>query len=146
MALKEVIDSHVNLIEGAVTAERFEEERAFIMKNLDYIFKNLLPLIEKKLKVYSYNMRPEKKSTSSSTRTSLFFFFFLNFFFFFLWPSLRVGVLLVSVLKIINMEELKEKNKIVINRALAGILNLPVIFERHCSNGKVRLVYMKFYE
>ncbi|XP_072035094.1 LOW QUALITY PROTEIN: exocyst complex component 8-like [Amphiura filiformis] len=50
IALKEVIDSHVNLVEGAVIAERYEEERAFIMKNIDYIFKNLLPLVEKKLK------------------------------------------------------------------------------------------------
>ena len=44
------------------------------------------------------------------------------------------------------MEELEEKNKIVINRALPRILKLPVIFERHCSNDVVRLVYMKFCE
>ena len=51
IALKEVIDSHVTLISNAVTSERFEEERVFIMKNVDYMFKNLLPLIEKKFKV-----------------------------------------------------------------------------------------------
>ncbi|XP_071500482.1 exocyst complex component 8-like [Diadema antillarum] len=47
--LVEVFDNHIQLMESAVTAERFEEERQFILKNVDYIFKMLLPLIEKKL-------------------------------------------------------------------------------------------------
>ena len=49
--LVEVFDNHIQLVEGAVTSDRFEEERQFILKNVDYLFKTLLPLIEKKLTV-----------------------------------------------------------------------------------------------
>ncbi|XP_022090241.1 exocyst complex component 8-like isoform X2 [Acanthaster planci] len=48
--IKDVMDSHVHLMETAVTSDRFEDERHFIMKNVDYIFNRLLPLLEKKLK------------------------------------------------------------------------------------------------
>ncbi|XP_041480771.1 exocyst complex component 8-like isoform X2 [Lytechinus variegatus] len=47
--LVDVFDNHIQLVEGAVTSDRFEEERQFILKNVDYLFKTLLPLIEKKL-------------------------------------------------------------------------------------------------
>ncbi|XP_038076884.1 exocyst complex component 8-like [Patiria miniata] len=48
--IRDVMDSHVHLMETAVTSDRFDDERPFIMKNVDYIFNRLLPLVEKKLK------------------------------------------------------------------------------------------------
>ena len=45
------MESHVHLMETAVISDRFDDERPFIMKNVDYMFDRLLPLVEKKLKV-----------------------------------------------------------------------------------------------
>ncbi len=45
------MESHVHLMETAVTSDRFDDERPFIMKNIDYLFTVLLPHVEKKIKV-----------------------------------------------------------------------------------------------
>ena len=49
--IKDVMESHVHLMETAVMSDRFADERPFIMTNIDYLFTVLLPHVEKKIKV-----------------------------------------------------------------------------------------------
>ncbi|XP_033642017.1 exocyst complex component 8-like isoform X2 [Asterias rubens] len=48
--IKDVMESHVHLMETAVMSDRFADERPFIMTNIDYLFTVLLPHVEKKIK------------------------------------------------------------------------------------------------
>ncbi|XP_071945087.1 exocyst complex component 8-like [Antedon mediterranea] len=48
--IKDVFSNHVQLLEGAVTNEKFVEERQFIIKNADFLFSTLLDTVGGKIK------------------------------------------------------------------------------------------------
>lgn len=49
--ISEVTENHVDLMSVAAKSDRFEEERVNILKNIDYVFQEFLPLVESKIQV-----------------------------------------------------------------------------------------------
>lgn len=49
--ISEVVENHVDLMSLAAKSDRFEDGRANVMNNIDYIFQEFLPLVESKIQV-----------------------------------------------------------------------------------------------
>ncbi|PIK59560.1 putative exocyst complex component 8 isoform X2 [Apostichopus japonicus] len=47
--ISEVVENHVDLMSLAAKSDRFEDGRANVMNNIDYIFQEFLPLVESKI-------------------------------------------------------------------------------------------------